>query len=119
MTQRAQLVRRYGRQARSAIANASGVAVLDWGRPPSGQAWVVVAVFVRSGAGATVRLFVGPEAGTVDPLGEVDAVSADPAVSRPDEIYVDEGEPIWARIEGVAAGTACYGQIRYRILEVR
>jgi hypothetical protein len=115
---KAMLRRKYGRQARTAVADASGIAILDFGRPPGGTAWVVIGIFVRSDAGATVRLFVGSDPGTVDLLAEVDAVSANPAVSRPDEIFVDSGEPIWVQVEGVAPGTLCSGQIRYRILQV-
>ncbi len=113
---RATLRRHYGIQKRSAIVDVTGAAVLDWGRPPSGFRWVVLHIFVRGAAGQTVRLFIGGIPGTVTDLEEVDAVQANPAVSSGEELFVDELEPIWAQVTGLAAGTPVFGQIRYRIL---
>lgn len=115
MSTRAAFYRSYLKQKRSAVANAAGNAVLDFGRPPASLEWVVQRVFVRGAAGQTVRVFVGSDPGsplTADPLDEVDAVTANPAVNTLDEIEVDSLEPIWALVSGLAVGTQVFGNIR-------
>jgi hypothetical protein len=117
MPERAVLRRSYGKAARQVAADAGGIAVLDFGSPPAGQAWLVTSSFYRSAAAQIVRQFIGGTAGTVDPIAEVDGITADPAVSGGDEYYVEAGDVVWAQISGVPAATVCAGQIRYRILE--
>jgi hypothetical protein len=109
--------RQYGKQKATNVADATGQGVLRFGSPPVGIVWVIHRVFIRSAAGMTVRLIVGSDPGDpagLDPQDEVDAVSANPAVNSTDEIEVESLEQVWALITGVAAGTICSGQIRYR-----
>lgn len=117
---RATLRRDYGKQRRTAIADAAGLAVLDFGFPPQGFAWVIYREFVRGAAGMTVRLFVGGTPGTVTDLDEEDAVittaAAPVASSADDEYFAEHSEPVWILVTGAGAGTAVVGKIRYRVL---
>jgi hypothetical protein len=113
--------RNYGKQKTTAIADATGQAVLKFGSPPIGYVWVIHRIFIRSAAGMTARLIVGSDPGNVPALdgeNEVDSITANPAVNSQDEIEVESLEQIWALITGIAAGTVCVGQIRYRLMIV-
>lgn len=109
---------RYGKKKVQLVAAAVAPGeVLNFGQPVKGEVWVVHRIFIRSAAGQTVRLIVGSDPGdpgNFDPADEVDAVTANPAVSANDEITVEENEPIWALVSGVIAGVVVSGQIRYR-----
>lgn len=111
------LRRRYGRQRAQVVADVAGQAVLDFTQPVTGETWVIHRVFIRGGAGQTVRLFVGSDPGdplNADPVDEVDAITANPAVSSGDEISVGPLENVWALVTGAGAGVVVAGQIRYR-----
>lgn len=108
--------RRYGKQRAQVVADGAGQAVLNFNQPVTGEVWVVNRIFIRGGAGQTVRLFVGSDPGdplNADPVDEVDAVTANPAVNSQDEIAVMPLENIWALVTGAGAGTVVAGQIRY------
>lgn len=117
---RAALRKDYGKQRRSQVADAAGQAVLDFGFPPQGFAWVIYREFVRGAAGMTVRLFIGGTSGTVTDLDEEDAVittaAAPIASSAGDEYYAEHSEPVWMLVTGAGAGTQVVGKIRYRVL---
>lgn len=116
MPETAILRRSYGKAQRSVAADAGGLATLDFGNPPSGKAWLITSSFFRSNAAQVARLFIGGTPGTVDAQFEVDAQTANPAISGGDELFVESSDTVWAQISAVPAATVCAGQIRYRIL---